>query len=208
MTLSGLSCATTCTSLSVATAGGGFRRYINLMIVTVVVGGAWHGAAWTFVAWGALHGCYLMVNLNGWRSIVGDNTVGRYSWATRLASWMLTMLAVVVGWVIFRAQSLDGAIVILKAMAGLGQLQWSWASIQPTTMSVAPILLFAMAVAFLCPNIIDMMRYRQDEPDRMAGRLKLLVWRPTYTWAAIVAGVTCWAVLSMRQVQTFLYFNF
>ncbi|MDD3674128.1 MBOAT family O-acyltransferase [Thauera propionica] len=98
---------------------GRLKRYRNLMI-TMLLGGLWHGAGWTFVMWGALHGFYLCIN-HAWRHL-----------STRLfpapmlprglsasLSWGLTFLAVVVGWVFFRAGSFDAAAMVLKGMAGL-----------------------------------------------------------------------------------------
>jgi alginate O-acetyltransferase complex protein AlgI len=98
---------------------GGVRRYCNLLI-TMLLGGLWHGAAWTFVLWGALHGAYLMVN-HGWIALkraVGISVLlpGRVG---RAASRALTFLAVVVAFVLFRAQSLPVTGEILRAMAGL-----------------------------------------------------------------------------------------
>jgi D-alanyl-lipoteichoic acid acyltransferase DltB (MBOAT superfamily) len=92
------------------------RRFVNLMI-TMLLGGLWHGAAWTFVAWGGLHGLYLIVN-HGWqrsRSLLGftESTP-----ITRAVAGLTTFLAVVVAWVFFRAQSFDAASVLLKGMVG------------------------------------------------------------------------------------------
>lgn len=96
---------------------GSARRYANLML-TMLLGGLWHGAAWTFVAWGGLHGFYLMVN-HGWRAVrrrrgaaVGSNASGHWT------SQILTFVAVVVAWVFFRAENFHAAVVMLKGMVG------------------------------------------------------------------------------------------
>ncbi|OQW76919.1 MAG: membrane-bound O-acyltransferase family protein [Proteobacteria bacterium ST_bin11] len=101
--------------------GGGrntkVRRYFNLMI-TMVLGGLWHGAGWTFIVWGGMHGLYLMIN-HGWRNIaqvMGISFTGKFS---NLISGILTFLAVVIGWVFFRAESLIAALDLLSGMAGL-----------------------------------------------------------------------------------------
>ena len=98
---------------------GNVRRYINLM-ATMLIGGLWHGAGWTFVAWGGLHGFYLAVNhfWQGWRrrSRAG---VSQSTWLGRRCSHLLTLFAVIFGWVFFRATSFDGAMRMLKGMAGL-----------------------------------------------------------------------------------------
>ena len=98
---------------------GRVRRYINLM-VTMLLGGLWHGAGWTFVAWGALHGAYLVIN-HAWMRL--RRTVGgvllRPSAVGRFGGWLVTFLAVVVGWVFFRATDFDAAVAMLRGMAGL-----------------------------------------------------------------------------------------
>jgi D-alanyl-lipoteichoic acid acyltransferase DltB (MBOAT superfamily) len=97
---------------------GPARRYANLMI-TMLLGGLWHGAGWTFVLWGALHGAYLMVN-HAWRGVAArlPPLPAPARAAGRAAGWALTFLAVVVAWVFFRAETLDGALGMLGAMAG------------------------------------------------------------------------------------------
>jgi alginate O-acetyltransferase complex protein AlgI len=94
------------------------RRYINLL-ATMLIGGLWHGAAWTFVAWGGLHGFYLVLN-HGWHSLRQ-----RLEWKPRVGAgglWpgrLLTFGVVVLTWVFFRAESFHAARVILEGMAGL-----------------------------------------------------------------------------------------
>jgi alginate O-acetyltransferase complex protein AlgI len=85
------------------------RRLVNLMI-TMLLGGLWHGAAWTFLAWGGLHGAYL---------------IGQRAWARTglrlplLAGWALTFLAVMLAWVPFRARDFATAGRYFAALAGL-----------------------------------------------------------------------------------------
>ena len=96
---------------------GKVQRYLNLM-VTMVLGGLWHGAGWTFIIWGGLHGFYLMVN-HAWRAIKERmlwSDGGKWS---SLIAGTLTFIAVVVGWVFFRADSISSAIAMLSAMIGM-----------------------------------------------------------------------------------------
>jgi D-alanyl-lipoteichoic acid acyltransferase DltB (MBOAT superfamily) len=93
---------------------GPARRYANLM-ATMLLGGLWHGAGWTYVVWGGLHGLYLVVN-HLWRAIRGNAAPGR---AERWAGRLLTFVAVVVAWVFFRAKSFGEATALLSGMAGL-----------------------------------------------------------------------------------------
>lgn len=95
------------------------RRYLNLMI-TMLLGGLWHGAGWTFVIWGGLHGCYLIVN-HAWQALLELLGVRnrRPGFLPNVLAGALTFVAVVVGWVFFRAQTLDGALAMLKGMTGI-----------------------------------------------------------------------------------------
>ena len=97
---------------------GNIRRYSNL-IITMLLGGLWHGAGWTFIFWGGLHGAYLVVN-HLWRSLrqsLGQD-LKQDGWLLRGVGWFVTFLAVVISWVFFRASSFETAVDIIRAMAG------------------------------------------------------------------------------------------
>jgi alginate O-acetyltransferase complex protein AlgI len=98
---------------------GTLRRYINLML-TMMLGGLWHGASWTFVIWGTLHGLYLTAN-HAWRAIRPPaRALDRPpSFIENLIPGTLTFLAVVAAWVVFRAHTLHGAGAIFAGMLGL-----------------------------------------------------------------------------------------
>jgi D-alanyl-lipoteichoic acid acyltransferase DltB (MBOAT superfamily) len=97
------------------------RRFVNLML-TMLIGGLWHGAAWTFVAWGALHGIYLIIN-HAWLRVGGALRLPlRGTAAARGAAWLITFLAVAVAWVFFRSESFAAAVTMLRGMAGRGGL--------------------------------------------------------------------------------------
>ncbi len=95
---------------------GTFRRYINLML-TMVLGGLWHGASWTFVVWGALHGAYLAAN-HAWHTLWPPSPNAAPASISTICTATLTFLAVVAGWVLFRAHTLHGAGVIFSGMLG------------------------------------------------------------------------------------------
>lgn len=97
---------------------GKTRRYVNLS-ATMLLGGLWHGAGWNFVIWGALHGAYLSIN-HAWQHLMkrlGFNTDNSKLYS--FCAWLLTFFAVILGWVFFRAVTLDGAISLSQSMIGL-----------------------------------------------------------------------------------------
>src|SRR4029079_5250363 len=86
------------------------RAAINLVIV-MFLGGLWHGAAWTFVVWGLLHGVYLVVHA----VLRSHGLTPPWEWVNRV----ITFVAVVAAFVVFRAASVADAIDVLSGMAGL-----------------------------------------------------------------------------------------
>ncbi|MDT8264981.1 MBOAT family O-acyltransferase, partial [Roseomonas sp. DSM 102946] len=103
---------------------GPARRHLNL-VLTMLLGGLWHGAGWTFLVWGALHGGYLVVN-HLW------NGTGRR--LSPLAARALTLLAVMFAWVFFAAPGLAEAGSVLSGMAGARGL------VQPETLAALEML--------------------------------------------------------------------
>ena len=102
---------------------GDVRRYANLL-TTMILGGLWHGASWSFVLWGTLHGLYLVIQqmwsrLRGTSDLPRAQPSGARSMVFKILSWVLTMLCVVFAWVLFRSPSLDGATAIYAALLSL-----------------------------------------------------------------------------------------
>ena len=161
---------------------GSVRRYSNLFI-TMLLGGLWHGASWTFVLWGGLHGVYVAIN-HLWRRL-GIPLPAAISWA-------VTFVAVMVGWVFFRAPSLQRAQVILAGMAGLNGFAW-----QHLPYSIGgnrfKLLLPALAVVLWCPNRQAIMRWR---------------WQSDYVYAAAFALLAGLSILRLGDPSPFLYFQF
>ena len=100
----------------------GWARQQGNLMVTMLLGGLWHGAGWTFVIWGGLHGLYLMV-FHGWQRALNSLGLGLPGAAVRQVAaplaWLLTFMAVVVAWVFFRATDVPSALSMLRGMAGL-----------------------------------------------------------------------------------------
>ena len=110
-------------------------------MVTMLLGGLWHGAGWTFVIWGGLHGIYLVIN-HAWHGLAaadGPRPVALDAAPARVLARTVTFLAVVVAWVYFRAEGFDAANRILAGMVGLNGVQLP-ASYDGTFGSLAPTL--------------------------------------------------------------------
>jgi alginate O-acetyltransferase complex protein AlgI len=172
-------------------------RYVNLM-VTMGLGGLWHGAAWTFVAWGALHGAYLCIN-HAW-SNYGPAVAPRFAPLAKLAAFILTFLSVVVAWVFFRADSMSTAIYVLSKMADPTQITFGRDEMAYT----AFITLYA-GIAWFAPNTQAIMGY--DHRNRTVGEA-FSAWpkRPAFLYAT--AAVLAFGILGIQQHSEFIYFRF
>jgi alginate O-acetyltransferase complex protein AlgI len=176
---------------------GPVLRYVNLGI-TMVLGGLWHGAAWTFVIWGALHGVYLCVN-HAWNRY-GPTVSPRFTRAADIAAFILTFLAVVVAWVFFRADTLSTAIYVLSKMADPGNIAFGRLEIA----QAAFIAIYA-AIAWFGPNTQAIMGY--DHAKRKVGEgLNALKMRPLFIYST--AAVLAFGILGIQQHSEFIYFRF
>jgi alginate O-acetyltransferase complex protein AlgI len=173
---------------------GRVLRYVNLM-VTMLLGGLWHGAAWTFVAWGALHGVYLCIN-HAWTRF-GPRSTSR---AANAAGFMLTFLSVVVAWVFFRADSVASATYVLLRMADPTHLALGHTEI----INLSLIAIYA-AIAWLAPNTQAMMGY--DHEKRVVGEtVGAWLQRPGFIYAG--AAALAFGILGIQQHSEFIYFRF
>ena len=176
---------------------GSLLRYTNLMI-TMLLGGLWHGAAWTFVIWGVLHGVYLCVN-HAWSNF-GPKVTPRFEKAANVAALILTFLCVVIAWVFFRADSLASALSVLSKMADPGNIAFGRIEI-----AYAVFIAIYAAIAWLAPNTQEMMGY--DHKSRRVGKnLEGGRLRPLYLYAA--AAVLAFGILGIQQHSEFIYFRF
>jgi alginate O-acetyltransferase complex protein AlgI len=183
---------------------GVFRRYANLM-TTMVLGGLWHGASWSFVLWGFLHGLYLGLN-HGFRALCGRPLSAQleHSRMFALVAWMLTMLSVIFAWVVFRAETLHGASRMLRSMASPAAVTQVHTLLWNAGLSLSSGGLWCgvlSAVAFLGPNSnrIGNHLLSQDRPATKA----------LISGASFAAVVFMLAVNIMRDsVSAFIYFNF
>ncbi len=172
-------------------------RYVNLMI-TMLLGGLWHGAAWTFVAWGALHGVYLCIN-HAWNNY-GPAVAPRFARLVNIAAFILTFLSVVVAWVFFRADSMSSALYVLSKMADPTQVAFGRGE-----MAYALFIMVYAAIAWFAPNTQTIMGY--DHKNRTVGQ-GLSAWqkRPVFLYAT--AAVLAFGILGIQQHSEFIYFRF
>ncbi|MEJ7686665.1 MAG: MBOAT family protein [Variovorax sp.] len=184
---------------------GPARRYLNLFL-TMLLGGLWHGAAWTFVLWGALHGVFLMIN-HLWNAIVRR---GRPAGAAqRVAGWILTFLCVMVAWVLFRAENLDAALSIYKGMLGMH-------GAPPTAFGefVVPYrkpeffqtMLLAMVICLALPPTISLERWVPRVPA-VAGHARVSTTSTALQSMGIVVLLGL-CVSKLGAYSPFLYFQF
>jgi alginate O-acetyltransferase complex protein AlgI len=172
-------------------------RYVNLMI-TMALGGLWHGAAWTFVIWGVLHGAYLCVN-HAWNNY-GPSIAPRFARLANIVAFILTFLSVVIAWVFFRADSLSTALFVLSKMADPTQIAFGRGEMAYTLL----IVVYA-GIAWFAPNTQSIMGY--DHKNRKVGEA-LGGWRMRPAFLYIGAAVLAFGILGIQQHSEFIYFRF
>jgi D-alanyl-lipoteichoic acid acyltransferase DltB (MBOAT superfamily) len=176
---------------------GRVLRYVNLMI-TMLLGGLWHGAAWTFVAWGALHGVYLCIN-HAW-SNYGPKAPPHFARLADVAAVILTFLAVVIAWVFFRAPDMATALCVLSKMADPSNIAFGRAE-----MVYALFVAIYAALAWFAPNTQEIMGY--DHDNRTVGEgLRAQRMKPLFLYAT--AAVLAFGILGIQQYSEFIYFRF
>lgn len=174
---------------------GKSRRYLNLMI-TMLLGGLWHGAGWTYALWGSLHGLYLVIN-HAWRKLVADSTIAegyaRYPLVSQAIGIITTYLAVVLAWAVFRSQSIGGAKTMISSMMGLNGF-----SGEPPNSKLLIYLGLGLAICWLLPNTQELVEYRN----------KRFSWKPSIWWAWSLGLVLTLSVFSLSRYSPFIYFQF
>ena len=155
------------------------------LLLTMTLGGLWHGAGWTFVIWGLMHGVYLVIH-RIWRA--------RGLRLPKRLAWAITFLAVVIGWVMFRAESIGAAAAIYADMFA-GAIE---APRLLQTRDAVQIGVLA-AIAFWLPNTIEWLRGSPERPPRF---------QPSAGYALATAVLLAASALNLHRASEFLYFNF
>jgi len=204
---------------------GSFRRYQNLM-VTMLLGGLWHGAGWTFLIWGGLHGVYLIIN-HGWVAFKH-----RMNWTgNTFAAGSITFIAVVVGWVFFRAANFLTAIDMLRGMSGLNGISLKYANsefaitmknygtqflgLMPLTDlnsgNALSIIILGLLIVFTMPNLQQIMaNYKPvlNSTGDIVEVRRLFSWQPALIHALLVFVIGYFVLINLHKQSTFLYFQF
>lgn len=169
---------------------GEARQHLNLL-VTMVLGGLWHGASWNFVVWGSIHGLCLSGN-HLWRRLANRNNLR----VPAFIGTFMTLLVVVLAWVPFRAVSLEQTLTIWKAMFGFGS-----GDVSVATKAQWLLVALLASIATLLPNTAQIFRY--------SGHSSSVIWRPQFAWAVVTGFALAWGIAwSFSQPTAFLYFRF
>lgn len=171
---------------------GRVLRYVNLFIV-MLLGGLWHGASWTFVIWGGLHGLYLSLT-HAWQ----------YYARIRIpypAAVVMTFLSVVAAWVFFRADTAADALNILAIMSGLGTVPTMSFAVFKGLIWLTPYLAAAVLIVWFTPNSIELVS-RLESGEMTRARVRAFT-----ISAGILAMLSVFNVYS-KGTYEFLYFQF
>lgn len=160
---------------------GTVRTYINLFL-TMLLGGLWHGANWTFIVWGAWHGGILALE-RYWKSRHPQNLLP--GWLA--VAW--TMLLVMIGWVLFRAADIASAGRMFAGMLGMNGMAFSDPMVWQVTPDRMGVLVLGVALVYAMPHL-----------KRTGGGPLRYLLVPLFLWAL--------ATLSSQAFTPFLYFQF
>lgn len=205
------------------------RRHINL-ITTMLLGGLWHGAGWTFIIWGLLHGIYLTTN-HIWRQVSQKRDV--HLRLSTPISILLTFTFVVIGWVFFRASSINGATSMLRSMFFFNGLTIPNKLIGLIPAEITPIIerfgisfgstgnLFqspeqilwifgSLLICWFFPNSQEFLRAFNPgtEPVITAPINSIFLWVPNKAWALAISIIAVTSLMFTDRVSEFLYFQF
>jgi alginate O-acetyltransferase complex protein AlgI len=191
---------------------GPIRTHFNLL-ATMLIGGIWHGAGWTFAVWGGLHGGVLALN-HWWRSSRHGIIPPSFRLPGSLHAWigrLATLATVIIGWVFFRSNSIEAAAHLLGSMFGteagpplgteplLKAKMWIWFG------------LLLLWVWFL-PNVAEItskqLPYAEVSAVNSPEPLTKIKLQYTPLWAALAGLLMALAILSMGRASEFLYYNF
>lgn len=156
---------------------GNLKRTRNV-IIAMLFTGIWHGMGWMFLLWGMLHGVMLAVN-HQWRKLGVK--------LPEVISWGITFTGVAMCWMVFRAESLEGAVNMLKVMAGVKGFALDGLKTGGKKMTLA-----LMSIAVICPNTKEIIQR----------------FRSGVLWLCVVIVMFAMSFMKFSGVSDFLYFQF
>lgn len=175
---------------------GTVRTYVNILVV-FLVSGIWHGAGWTFIVWGLLHGI-----ANGLCRAFSRTIEKVPGWI----NWILNFLFLNLTWIVFRAESLEQAWQLLCRVTAGGfgiNAELTESLLQPTLISLpAQFIPFLWVILGYTVAALAVSVFARNS-NEIASRRQTGVW--SLAWAYVLFIVS---VLSLSGVSTFLYFNF
>lgn len=185
-----------------------WRRYANAF-VTMVIGGIWHGANWTFILWGAMHG-FLQMVYQLWAAYPGNKDRIPRNWAI-----ILTFLCIVMTWIPFRAGTWAGAMQVFASCfnftGGTGAL------LSDPFSAVFWIAVGCLVVRF-APNTNEILArtviftpskgYPATSPEAPQGVWGFMHWRDSRLWAAVIGLLFGVCVMRFFSNATYIYFQF
>ncbi len=186
-----------------------FRKYVNLMI-TFLVSGLWHGAAWSYIVWGGLHGLYQI--LGDLLKPVREKLVKMLHIDTEVFSFkfgqiMITFALTVFAWIFFRAESLTGAVSYIKRMF----TRWNpWVIFDESllTLGLESMELNILVLALVSLLLVDVIKYRQNLTVA-EFLMKQNLW---FRWIVLVGMILAVLVFGEYGVNfdstQFIYFDF
>ncbi|WP_290581945.1 MBOAT family O-acyltransferase [Ketobacter sp.] len=178
---------------------GTLHRHRNLMI-TMLLGGLWHGAGWNFVIWGGLHGSYLVIN-HLFRAHC-PSVVRLPRLLTQAFGWSLTLFCIIIAWVFFRAESFDGASRMLSAMFLLST-GTATSAVDDPERGWQLIIVFSI-IALFAPNTSRLLGYFGTENTDQKAPL----WRPNPVTGLLISVLFLATAIRLSDISEFLYFQF
>lgn len=173
---------------------GTVRTYINLFL-TMLIGGLWHGAAWTFVAWGALHGVALCVH-KLWMKVTGHGKNYKGTLLGNIFSMLITYVFVAFCWIFFRAENFETAKAVI-----LGIVTWQNGIVYLSSWAIFGIVCTLVSTFVACAKAYK-------EKTEINGFYLLLDLRTVLGMTVLFVAIGMCIALSYTGSSPFIYFQF
>lgn len=185
------------------------RRYFNLM-VTFLASGLWHGASWSFVAWGSLHGLYQVIGyeLRGVKNQLNEKLHTKTDCLSyKLGQVLLTFSLTAFAWIFFRANSLSDAFGYIRRMVTKPDL-WNLFNGELYNLGLDRVEMNVLFVGLLVLLLVDLVRYlkKQQLDTFLAGQNLWFRWG---VLLGLIAAVAIFGIYGLGyDAQQFIYFQF